>query len=106
MNRIASVLWHSLFVLSLAGCQGGVVHPEPGKPNDAAYCRASEPTEDNCMACTSKPGCGYCITPDAGNVSCQPGASHESPAGCTDGWVFSSAECAEPPPPPPPAEGG
>jgi hypothetical protein len=85
----------------IVGCQGGVNHPPPGQPNDPEYCANRSEMEDNCMACSSQPGCGYCNEPVAGQAHCQAGASQTMPATCQVGWAFSTEECAPPPPPPP-----
>ncbi len=83
------------------GCHGGVDHPPPNEPNEPEYCADRAPEENNCMACSSQPGCGWCDTPAAGQPSCQAGADHESPETCSGGWAFSTEACAPPPPPPP-----
>ncbi len=90
-------------VALLIGCNGGVQHPaEPGRPNNAAYCANRPPLENNCMACSAQPGCGWCDEPEEGRASCQPGTSAQKPGSCSSGWAFSSEECTAPPPPPAP----
>ena len=86
--------------LAAVGCSGGVQHPEPGKPNDKAYCANRDTMENNCMACSSLPGCGWCNEPTSGEASCQPGVSADKPSACVSGWAFSSEECSAPPLPP------
>ncbi len=83
----------------LLGCNGGVVHPEPGKPNTPEYCGKRAEFENDCMACTSQPGCGWCESPVSGGVHCQPGVDERRPSTCAEGFTNSSAECAPPPPP-------
>lgn len=101
--------WRPLLLLLLLaappfiGCNGGVQHPEPNKPNSKDYCAKRDKMENNCMACSSQPGCGWCEQPVAGAASCQPGTATESSADCKSGWAFSSEDCAAPPPPPPSA---
>ncbi|HSC89864.1 MAG TPA: hypothetical protein VLC09_21460 [Polyangiaceae bacterium] len=87
--------------LAAVGCNGGVQHPEPGQPNSEEYCKNRDPMENNCMACASLPGCGWCDQPASGKASCQPGNSSTRPGSCTAGWAFGTEECTAPPPPPP-----
>jgi len=91
-----------LTCLALVGCNGGVVHPPPDEPNSPEYCAKRPPEENNCMACTSQPGCGWCDTPTSGPPGCQAG-TEAIPSTCQAGWAQSTEEC-QPPPPPPPME--
>lgn len=101
MMRTAIVAF--AFGLGLVGCHGGVEHPPPDQPNQPDYCAKRPPEEDNCNACASQPGCGWCNTPTSGPAGCQAGTA-EMPATCQDGWAQSTEQCEEPPPPPPPME--
>jgi hypothetical protein len=78
---------------------GDVQHPEAGRKSTTEYCQKADAEEQNCMACTSKPGCGFCSgSPDAAGF-CQPGVSgDDAPASCATPLVLSSAECPAPPP--------
>lgn len=95
---------HTLSLLPLLfsvlfGCNGGVEHPPHGQPNQKDYCAGRDTMENNCMACSAQPGCGWCNSPHTGEAQCQPGASSERPPTCETGWAFSSEECTAPPPP-------
>ncbi len=94
-------------LLTLAsGCKGGVQHPPDGEANTPEYCADRKPEENNCMACSSQPGCGWCESPESGHAECQPGVSSETPTTCAAGWANSTEACPAPPPPPPlPASG-
>lgn len=87
----------------LAGCRGGVRHPDSGEENTKKYCADRRESENNCMACSSQPGCGFCEKPRNGEAHCQPGADASIPGTCSEGWSFSTEDCETPPPPPPPA---
>src|SRR5690606_13826899 len=76
-------------------------HPDGG-PNSEKYCADRKESENNCMACSSQPGCGFCGTPREGEAHCQPGTSSAPPGTCREDWSFSTEDCATPPPPPPP----
>src|SRR5690606_10614554 len=90
--RKALALWLMALLTAGAvpGCHGGVDHPPPDQPNDPEYCSKRPAIENNCMACSSQPGCGWCDVPQTGQASCQAGATHEAPATCQDGWAFST----------------
>lgn len=90
-------------LVCLVGCRGGVSHPEPGEPNTQKYCADRTDSENNCMACSSQPGCGWCDSPQSEQSHCQPGTTANAPGTCLEGWALSTEDCAEPPPPPPPA---
>lgn len=92
--------WYPLLAALLLGCNGGVVHPEPGKPSTPEYCGKRPEFENDCMACSSEPGCGWCEVPVSGAPHCQPGVDDRAPSTCGEGWKNSSATCAPPPPPP------
>lgn len=96
------VLLLSLSVCWLGACRGNVEHPDPGETSSVKYCADRKPEENNCMACSSRPGCGWCSAPQEGWSQCQPGAAHETPESCEGGWALSTEECEAPPPPPPP----
>jgi hypothetical protein len=91
-----------VLLLALYGCgatSGGVEHPDPAKPNKAEYCSGGAPEEQNCMACASKPGCGYCPQPKGGAPVCQPGTSSQpESSGCQVPLLISNEECDAPPP--------
>ena len=88
------------FAFACGTTSGGVEHPPAGGTNTPDYCKTSDPQEDNCMACTSKPGCGYCSSPAAGAASCQPGSSDDnSPSSCGEALIIGSDQCEAPPPP-------
>lgn len=96
------LLWMGLLVLGLLpGCRGGVVHPEPGEPNSERYCADRNDSENNCSACSSQPGCGWCDVPQQGRAQCQPGTTTERPGTCREGWALSTEDCPAPPPPAP-----
>jgi hypothetical protein len=97
----AWVAFAILEAVVLVGCHGKVQHPEKGEPNSTAYCADRNDPENNCMACSSQPGCGWCENPQGGEAHCQPGTS-SSPMTCQHGWALSTEDCATPPPPPPP----
>lgn len=104
-ERAKKTLYSLLYLLALGsalGCAGGVRHPDPGEENDEQYCAKRPLHENNCMACSALPGCGWCDSPKNGKAHCQPGTAHDRPASCAEGWALSSEDCAEPPPPPPP----
>ncbi len=98
MRCAAGILLTSLAL----GCEGGVEHPPAGQPNTRKYCADRKDSENNCMACSSQPGCGWCDVPQSGQSHCQPGTSHDAPGSCSEGWALSTDMCAAPPPPPPP----
>jgi hypothetical protein len=79
---------------------GGVEHPKPGTAGSVEYCGTQPPEEKNCMACSSKPGCGWCPSPVGQAPACQPGARGQAPPDtCQVGLTISSEECDAPPPP-------
>jgi hypothetical protein len=91
-------------ILALCACaatSGGAVHPEDGKPNTTKYCASGAAEEQNCMACASKPGCGFCAEPTEGATVCQPGTNDQAQSGsCSVALIISNEECAGPPPAP------
>jgi hypothetical protein len=91
----------SLF-LSLASCaalSGGAEHPKPGEPSKAEYCAAGPAEEQNCMACASKAGCGFCAKPKAGAPVCQPGSGTQTTSdACSSELLISNEDCDAPPP--------
>lgn len=98
MTRLAT---HLLCALALWSCgDDGVEHPDAGGKGTSEYCARAEPEEQNCMACSSKPGCGFCAAPSGKAAVCQPGVNGDDrPATCSEPLVISSADCPEPPPP-------
>ena len=91
------------------GCNGGVVHPVDGGENTPEYCKDRSPEQNNCMACSSQPGCGWCGSPREGEAFCQPGNAQAAPTTCAGDWAKSTEQCEPPPPPaplPPAAAGG
>jgi len=94
------LLASSLLALAPSGCKGGVDHPPPDEPNEPDYCAKRPQDGNNCMGCTSQPGCGWCNVPQSGQASCQAG-TEAMPATCQEGWAQSTEECEAPPPPPP-----
>jgi hypothetical protein len=99
---LGGVLAAAAALPSCGGDAGKVQHPPPGQANSSEYCAKRVATENNCMACTSQPGCGWCNQPVSGQAACQPGVDAALPATCSDGWALSSDQCTAPPPPPPP----
>ena len=101
--RAGHLGWLLLTAATIVGCSAvkpEVTHPEAGQPNTTEACAQSEPEERNCMACTSKPGCGYCPQPLAGAQVCQPGTRTQGkPTSCAVVLTISSDECDAPPPP-------
>lgn len=83
-------------------CAGGVQRPEPSEEKAEQYCAERPDHENNCMACSALPECGWCGDPTSGKARCQPGTMHEGPEGCRAGWAPKSEDCEAPPPPPPP----
>jgi hypothetical protein len=90
-----------VFAFGTIGCSGEVKHPPNGGPASAEECGNRPAEENNCMACSSRPGCGYCGQPLNGKPHCQPAVGVARPGSCFSEWSQSSAECAEPPQPPP-----
>jgi hypothetical protein len=100
MRTRQNVLW-SLFlcVSSCAAFSGGAEHPKPGEPSKAEYCASGPSEEQNCMACASKAGCGFCKNPKAGAHVCQPGTSTQTEsASCSSELLVSNEDCDAPPP--------
>jgi hypothetical protein len=100
IRRIAALLFvmHGLVACGSA-THGEVQHPEAGDKGTSAYCSNASPEENNCMRCSSKPGCGWCATPKDAASSCQPGVSGDaSPATCDGDLSIGSDGCALPPP--------
>jgi hypothetical protein len=99
LSCLCSIL---LSTLACGATNGGAVHPEAGKPNQAEYCADAPAEEQNCMACASKAGCGYCESPKPGAPVCQPGTSdNPDSSGCNGALIISNEDCAGPPPAPP-----
>ena len=92
-----------IFVFALMGCacgDDGVEHPDAGGKGSSEYCMRADPEEQNCMACSSKPGCGFCAAPSGSAPVCQPGVNGDDhPSTCSETLVISSADCPAPPPP-------
>lgn len=88
--------------LLLAACgatSGGVQHPPPGTNNTAEYCARAPSEEQNCMACASKPGCGWCVKQNPGSAACQPGVSDDTQSEtCAAPLIISTEDCDAPPP--------
>ena len=97
MTRVSFVC---SLILGLAACGGGgVTHPETGKPNTDKYCASGAPEEQNCMACASKPGCGFCNDAKDGAPVCQPGTNEQTTSnGCNTPLIVTNEECPAPPP--------
>lgn len=89
-------------LLCLCGCaatSGGAEHPKPGEPSREEYCASGAAEEQNCMACASKAGCGFCRSPKAGAPVCQPGTStNASSAKCNAELIIGNEACDAPPP--------
>jgi hypothetical protein len=100
---LARSVWLSLLMFGTGCCSavhGDVEHPAAGKKNTVDYCKQHSSQENNCMACASKPGCGYCAAPAAGSDPCQPGVpGDETPSTCAQPLTLSTDACAAPPPP-------
>lgn len=80
------------FIAGLAlGCHAGA--PVRG-PEDAARCGQRPDHENNCVACTSQPSCGWCEHPQPGQVNCQ--ATATAPTTCGANFYKSGNECAAP----------
>jgi len=80
--------------------QGGVERPQSDGLGSVEYCAKFDSDEANCMACASKPGCGFCAEPLAGASVCQPGKSGaDHPATCALPLTIGNDACAPPPPP-------
>ncbi|MEY4577362.1 MAG: hypothetical protein RL701_2065 [Pseudomonadota bacterium] len=105
MHRQLTRLLGLALGVAAAGCElfgGAVEHPKPGDSNSVGYCGKSAPEENNCMACSSKPGCGWCASPVAQAPACQPGTrGHAQPDTCQVALTIGNEECVAPPPPPP-----
>ena len=101
MTRARQISAFSL-LLGLWACaafSGGAEHPKPGEPSKAEYCAGGPAEEQNCMACASKPGCGYCSDPKPGAAVCQPSTSTDTASeACSSELLFSNEDCAPPPP--------
>ncbi|MBK7826770.1 hypothetical protein [Nannocystis sp.] len=84
----------SLFGLILGlglGCRSDAPVRDPAA---ASACGQRPDYENNCVACTSQPICGWCEHPQDGQPNCQ--ASATAGATCRDGLRASTAECAAP----------
>jgi hypothetical protein len=104
MKRVALLPTRSFafaFAL-LAGCGlfgGDVEHPKPGESSSTEYCARAPAEEQNCMACASKPGCGWCVQQNQGAAPCQPGASDDTHSEtCAAPLIISTEDCDAPPP--------
>lgn len=85
----------SLLLGSCSWCSGGIVHPKPGHKGSVKYCAQF----DNCMACASQPGCGFCSEQGVSPV-CQPGiTSDDQPGTCSVPLTIGNSGCDAPPPP-------
>ncbi len=73
------------------GCRNDAPVREPG---DAARCGQRPEHENNCVACSSQPSCGWCEHPQDGQANCQ--ASAGAGASCRAGFKASTSECAAP----------
>ena len=100
MHTRRSVLWSLLLGLSsCAAFSGGAEHPKPGEPSKAEYCASGPSEEQNCMACASKAGCGFCRNPKPGAPVCQPGTSNQTASeSCSSELLISNEDCDAPPP--------
>jgi hypothetical protein len=97
--RVLCVLGVSL-VVDCSACQGNVEHPVAGEKGTAAYCANASAQESNCMACTAKPGCGYCGAAVGGAAACQPGVTGDNKStSCETPLFIGSQDCPAPPPP-------
>jgi hypothetical protein len=100
--------WHKhgrmvcVFALSVlvdcGACHGDVEHPKAGDPGSADYCQRASSQESNCMACTAKPGCGFCPAAVSGAPICQPGVTgNDTPGTCSVPLIIGSTGCPSPP---------
>lgn len=98
--RRSSVCAFCLVLLAACGAtSGGVEHPQPGTNNTSEYCARGPSEEQNCMACASKPGCGWCVKQNPGTASCQPGVSDDAHSEtCAAPLIISTEDCDAPPP--------
>jgi hypothetical protein len=80
------------------GTTSNVPHPEAGTPTPKEFCKSGPAEEQNCMACGSKPGCGFCTDPKSGAAMCQPGSpsAPQSPD-CNVALIASNEDCPLPP---------
>lgn len=62
--------------------------------DDPADCGKRPAHENNCVACTSQPTCGWCEHPHDGQPNCQ--ASAAATTTCRAGLQASTNECAAP----------
>lgn len=97
-------VWTMLSLFAAAGgtacVKGGVEHPADGGKGTVGYCASAEPEEQNCMACSAKPGCGFCASPSGDAPVCQPGIpGDDQPATCAAPLITSTSDCSAPPPP-------
>ena len=93
-------LWFVIACTAAACGDDGVEHPDAGGKGTVEYCGRAEPDEQNCMACSSKPGCGFCAATSGDAPRCQPGVSNDDqPTTCDETLVISSADCPAPPDP-------
>jgi hypothetical protein len=97
--------WRRLAVafalIAAAACgDDGVEHPDANGKGSTEYCARAPAEEQNCMACSSKPGCGFCAAPSGDAPVCQPGVpDDDAPPTCSEKLTISSADCPPPPPP-------
>ena len=96
-----ALAWTVCVWLSACGAFGGEAqHPQPGQKNTPEYCARSAGLGGNCMACSARPGCGYCAAPLSGAPLCQPGVEDDdAPSSCGARLVLNSTGCQAPPPP-------
>jgi hypothetical protein len=79
----------------MLGVGVGCSRNEPVRqPDDADRCGQRPAHENNCVACTSQPICGWCEHPQDGQANCQ--ASAAAGTTCREGFKQSSNECAAP----------
>lgn len=80
-----------LVIGAVIGCR---THEPVRAPEDAARCGQRPDYENNCVACTSQPSCGWCEHPQDGQANCQ--ASAGAGTSCRAGFQGSTSECAAP----------
>lgn len=84
----------------LSGCQAGR-QVRQGEAAAADPCTSRPQEENNCLACSAEPACGWCGSPDSGQPHCQPTSGPGVSATCGGIWAVSTEQCPPPPPPPP-----
>jgi hypothetical protein len=86
---------------SAQGCKGSVARHERGGEIDERLCADRPDHENNCMACSALPECGWCESPSRGRAHCQLVTDKDRPASCRAEFAKKSEDCRAPPPPPP-----